>query len=115
MSVLAENPEQASAWAGSRLGVFIDVNPGMDRTGIAQDRIPAIIDIIRRSRYRDRISGIALLRRTHVRPVVKRTETQAHHGYDLLMEIVHATEKAGIRVERIDYIRNAGVSVCRDV
>src|SRR5580693_10192232 len=34
ISVLVENEEQARQWRGSRLGVFIDINPGMNRTGI---------------------------------------------------------------------------------
>ncbi|PWU05597.1 MAG: amino acid aldolase, partial [Terriglobia bacterium] len=38
ISVLCENPAQAAAWKGSRVGIFIDVNPGMDRTGIEQSR-----------------------------------------------------------------------------
>jgi D-serine deaminase-like pyridoxal phosphate-dependent protein len=43
ISVLAENPAEAAAWKGSRVGIFIDANPGMDRTGIEQDHIPASI------------------------------------------------------------------------
>jgi D-serine deaminase-like pyridoxal phosphate-dependent protein len=42
ISVLVENAAQAQAWSGSRLGIFIDVNPGMDRTGIQQDREAAL-------------------------------------------------------------------------
>lgn len=42
ISILAENERQASAWIGSSIGVFIDVNPGMDRTGINQDRVSDI-------------------------------------------------------------------------
>ena len=38
ISVLAENPAQAVAWAGSGIGIFIDVNSGMDRTGVAARR-----------------------------------------------------------------------------
>jgi D-serine deaminase-like pyridoxal phosphate-dependent protein len=36
LSVLAENEEQVRQWRGSRLGVFLDINPGMNRTGIEQ-------------------------------------------------------------------------------
>lgn len=34
ISVLAENEEQVRQWRGSRVGVFLDINPGMNRTGI---------------------------------------------------------------------------------
>ena len=36
VSVLVENAEQVQQWQGSRLGVFLDINPGMNRTGIEQ-------------------------------------------------------------------------------
>ena len=36
ISVLAENDEQVRQWRGSRVGVFLDINPGMNRTGIEQ-------------------------------------------------------------------------------
>ena len=45
ISVLAENPAQAAEWQGSRVGIFIDVNPGMDRTGIEQNHLPAILEV----------------------------------------------------------------------
>src|SRR5579863_2913373 len=36
ISILAENEEQVRQWRGSRVGIFLDVNPGMNRTGIEQ-------------------------------------------------------------------------------
>ncbi|MEO7146252.1 MAG: alanine racemase, partial [Bryobacteraceae bacterium] len=47
VSALVENAQQAEPWAGSRVGLFLDVNPGMDRTGIAQDRKDEIVAVIR--------------------------------------------------------------------
>src|SRR5262245_52142935 len=38
ISVLVENAGQARSWVGSDLGLFIDLNGGMDRTGLEQDR-----------------------------------------------------------------------------
>jgi len=34
ISVLAENDYQVTQWRGSGVGVFVDINPGMNRTGI---------------------------------------------------------------------------------
>ena len=42
-------------WKGSRVGIFVDVNPGMDRTGIEQDRTAAILEL----RARSRAAGLA--------------------------------------------------------
>ncbi len=102
VSVLVENPAQATAWSGSRVGVFIDVNPGMDRTGIAQERIPAIVDLSRA------IAAAGLELRGlhyydgHVAALsLKEREALAHRGYDRLMEIVAAVEVAGSRVREV--------------
>src|SRR4051794_10968076 len=43
ISVLVENEAHAEQWQGTRLSVFIDVNPGMNRTGIPEDRMDAIL------------------------------------------------------------------------
>ena len=43
ISVLAENEEQAQQWRASRVGLFIDINPGMNRTGIEQSQTNKIV------------------------------------------------------------------------
>src|ERR1700754_439561 len=43
ISALVEAAAQIEAWRGSRVGLFVDVNPGMDRTGIDQDAISEVI------------------------------------------------------------------------
>src|SRR5260370_4651787 len=45
ISVLAENEQQVRQWRGSRVGVFLGVNPGMDRTGIEQSHSGEIVDV----------------------------------------------------------------------
>jgi len=102
ISVLAENPEQASAWKGSAIGIFIDVNPGMDRTGIEQDRLDAILAVARA------ISGAGLEFRglhyydgqIHTQPLAER-EPLAHRGYDRVMELVSVLESAGFAVGEV--------------
>src|SRR5271170_3944808 len=46
ISVLAENEEQLRQWRGSRLGVFLDINPGMNRTGIEQSHSAEIVALV---------------------------------------------------------------------
>lgn len=99
IAALAENPEQAAAWKNSRVGIFIDVNPGMDRTGIEQTRIPAILEAIRAiptefrglHYYDGHLSS---------QPLAER-EPLAHQGYDRLMEIAQAVQAAGFPIEEI--------------
>lgn len=102
VSALVECPEQIEPWAGSRIGLFIDVNPGMNRTGIEQDRVDEIIGLARVIQsagqvfrglhyYDGQLSSLALVQR----------EAVAHKGYDQLMEIVAAFERADIPIEEI--------------
>ena len=102
VSALVESNEQIEPWKGSRIGLFIDVNPGMDRTGIEQDRTDEIIALARAIQasgqafrglhyYDGQLSSFAL----------KQREEVAHRGYDKLMEIVAAFERAHIPIEEI--------------
>ncbi len=102
VSALVENVGQIEPWEESRFGLFIDINPGMDRTGIEQDRIDQIILLahaiqsqgleFRGLHYYDgHLSSLALPER----------EAAAHKGYDQLMEIVSALEQSGIGVDEV--------------
>ncbi len=100
VSVLVESPAMVAEWAGGNVGLFIDVNPGMDRTGIDQERTSEIVDLaraIRRAKlpfrglhyYDGHLSGLAIDERTRV----------AHQGYDQLMRIVAELGSAGLPPE----------------
>lgn len=88
ISVLVENVEQIAAWSGSRIGIFVDVNPGMDRTGISQDGIAAIIDVVRAAGSQFR--GLHYYDGHMSAASLEEREKLAHKGYDRLMEIVAA-------------------------
>lgn len=98
IAVLVENADQIAAWNGSRLGIFIDVNPGMDRTGIEQDRTQAIIELARAAG--DAFRGLHYYD-GHVWWNVEDREKLAHRGYDRLMEVAAAVERAGIPIEEV--------------
>jgi len=99
ISVLVENVAQIAAWKGSGIGIFVDVNPGMDRTGISQDGISAILEVVREAGpqfrglhyYDGHMSADSLAER----------EKLAHQGYDRLMQIVAAVEDAGFPIEEV--------------
>jgi D-serine deaminase-like pyridoxal phosphate-dependent protein len=94
VSVLIETPEQAAIWHGTSIGVFVDINPGMNRTGIAQERKGEIIELARQlgrqfrglHYYDGHMSAFTLSDR----------ERNVHKGYDQLLEIVNALNAAGI-------------------
>ncbi len=94
VSVLVEAAGQLRFWRGAGLGVFIDVNPGMDRTGISQDRAGEVLELARAAGpafrglhyYDGHMSGV---------PASER-ELQAHRGYDRLLEIAETLARAGV-------------------
>src|SRR5262249_47327417 len=45
ISVLVESELQIAQWRGSPLGIFIDVNPGMNRTGVPDASTDAILKL----------------------------------------------------------------------
>ena len=93
VSVLIENVDQIAAWKSSPVGIFIDVNPGMDRTGIEQSRTGAILEIARAIVDAGlEFRGLHYYDGQYHQPLAER-ETLAHRGYDRLMELAAALDE----------------------
>lgn len=103
ISALVETPAQIEAWAGSDIGLFVDLNGGMDRTGIEQERAEAVVEVARA------IEAAGLVFRGlhyydgHMSKYadLATREVMAHQGYDQLMGVVEALNVAGIVVEEV--------------
>ncbi len=102
ISVLAENEQQVEQWRGSRVGVFLDMNPGMDRTGIEQSHTAKVVELARA------ISQVGLEFRGlhyydgHYGSLEQRERTAAAHaGYERLLKVVSEIERAGIVVPEV--------------
>ncbi len=89
VSVLAEAKEQISQWRGSSVGIFLDINPGMNRTGIEQEQHDTVISLVREicsaglefrgiHYYDGQFGGLELPARTEA----------AHSGYDRLLKLI---------------------------
>jgi D-serine deaminase-like pyridoxal phosphate-dependent protein len=102
ISALAENEEQIEQWRGSRVGIFLDINPGMNRTGIEQGHGDQVLALARASiaagldfrglhYYDGQYGSVTEPERT----------TAAHQGYDRLVEIVSQLEPSGIPVPEV--------------
>jgi D-serine deaminase-like pyridoxal phosphate-dependent protein len=102
ISSLVEDASQIEPWAGSAIGLFIDVNPGMDRTGIEQQHVAEIVRLARKIRdrghefrglhyYDGHLSSLALPER----------ETAAHSGYHQLMGLIGALDSAGVPAREV--------------
>jgi D-serine deaminase-like pyridoxal phosphate-dependent protein len=102
ISVLAESEEQVRQWRGSRVGVFVDINPGMNRTGIEQGRTDEVVRLV----YA--VGGAGLEFRGlhyydgHYGALDERERTAAAHaGYDRLLKVVSEIEHAGVKVSEV--------------
>lgn len=102
ISVLTENEEQVGQWRGSPLGIFLDINPGMNRTGIEQNRSDEVASLVRAVRdaglefrglhyYDGQYGGVAEPERSKA----------AHAGYDRLLEMVSEIERGGVEVPEV--------------
>ncbi|HKQ72839.1 MAG TPA: D-TA family PLP-dependent enzyme [Blastocatellia bacterium] len=103
ISALVENPEQVKSWIGSDISLFIDLNGGMDRTGLEQDRVGDVVKLA------NTIEEAGLVFRglhyydgqmSKYEDLATR-EVMAHQGYDQLMLIVEALNGAGIVIEEV--------------
>lgn len=102
VSVLAENEEQIRQWRGSRVGIFLDINPGMNRTGIEQNQKQKVVRLARSAgeaqlefrglHYYDGQYGST--------PEPERTAA-AHAGYDRLLDLVDEIERSGVRLPEV--------------
>lgn len=99
ISTLVEAKEQLAPYAGSKVGVFLDINPGMNRTGLEQARLDDALAVGRAAvdqgiafrglhYYDGHLAKHAMPERTRL----------AHAGYDVLMRIAHAFVRAGLPV-----------------
>jgi D-serine deaminase-like pyridoxal phosphate-dependent protein len=102
ISVLAENDQQVTQWRDSRVGVFLDINPGMNRTGIEvsqRDRVCILIRQIRNAGlefrglhyYDGKYGGLREPQRS----------VAAHAGYDQLLELVRVSERQGLNIPEL--------------
>jgi len=99
ISALAENAEQVRQWHGHPVGVFLDVNPGMDRTGIPQQLIQETVELAA-------LAG-AQFRGLHYYdghisdpdPAVRLS--RANQGYAQLLALIDALASSGVPVGEV--------------
>lgn len=94
ISALVESAPQIAVWRGTRVGVFIDVNSGMNRTGVSDARKDEIVALARElgSAFR----GLHWYDGHVSDPAPGVREKQAHEGYGRLLGVVEALASAGL-------------------
>jgi D-serine deaminase-like pyridoxal phosphate-dependent protein len=96
VSVLIEDADSIATWAPGGVELFIDVNPGMNRTGIDQERIDQISHLVHSVQEASLVFRGLHYYEGHLAelPQPERTAV-AHRGYNQLMKIVAALKRAG--------------------
>jgi D-serine deaminase-like pyridoxal phosphate-dependent protein len=101
VAVLIDHPAQVDAWRDSPVACFLDVNPGMHRTGAPAEAEP-LVALARAARaaglpvaglhwYDGHLGGVAAEER----------EAAAHRGYDRLLALAAALGAAGVPVAEL--------------
>jgi len=102
VSVLAESVEQVRQWHDSPVGIFLDINPGMNRTGIEQrqsDRVLALAHEIADAGLEFR--GLHFYDGQYANVDEPERTESTHRGYDRLLEIVSELERTGAHVQEL--------------
>lgn len=101
ISTLVENADQVDEWRASAVGVFVDLNSGMDRTGIAEDHfeeVRGLIDQVQKA-------GLRFCGLHHYDGQIKNTDPSAaavaREGYSRLVELVAYLKRCGIEVKEV--------------
>ena len=102
ISVLAENELQLRQWIGSHVGIFLDINPGMNRTGMDQTRKGEVVQLIRAIREAKlEFRGLHYYDGQYGHTDEPQRTIAAHAGYDLLLEIVAEIDRNAFRVPEL--------------
>jgi D-serine deaminase-like pyridoxal phosphate-dependent protein len=103
ISALVENAEQIKSWVGSEISLFIDLNGGMDRTGLEQDHVDEVVKLAQAIEEAGLIFRGLHYYDGHMSKYedIATREVMAHQGYDQLMQIVEALNSAGMIVEEV--------------
>ncbi len=102
ISSLVESAEHIAQWTGSGFRLFIDVNPGMDRTGVDQDDDAGIVNLARSIVEAGCIFAGLHYYDGHISDEDMDARcTRAHDGYRRLMKLVSALQAEGLNVPEV--------------
>ena len=101
ISALVEDPGMIAAWRGSPVALFIDLTPGMDRTGMRLDAGPVIALAGAIQAAGLRLAGLHFYDGHAFGFEAHEAERRVHQGYDRLLALVEQLERAGIAVPEI--------------
>jgi len=101
IAALVEGPDQLDEWRGSSVGVFVDLNSGMNRTGMAEDRFADVLGFV------SQVLRAGLQFRGlhhydgHIHNADASAAAVAREGYARLIELIAFLKKSGIEVAEV--------------
>jgi D-serine deaminase-like pyridoxal phosphate-dependent protein len=102
ISILVENQEQLRQWIGSSLGIFLDINPGMNRTGVEPDQAEEIVRMIKHAEDHGlEFRGLHYYDGQYGGLEERERAAAAHAGYDALLRLVAEIRRAGLSVPEL--------------
>ena len=102
ISALAENEEHVRQWHGSRVGVFLDINPGMNRTGIEQNHLGEVVKLTRAiGACGMEFRGLHYYDGQYGAFEEPQRTVAAHEGYHRLLELVREVKHSGASVPEV--------------
>jgi D-serine deaminase-like pyridoxal phosphate-dependent protein len=102
VSVLVEQAAHLEPLRGSGLGVFLDLNPGMDRSG--RDPSDAVATLTLAQAVQDagcRLRGLHWYDGHLAGVAAEQRDAVAHAGYDRLLQLVQSLEAAGLSIAEL--------------
>ena len=101
IATLVESTDQLEEWRGSAVGVFVDLNPGMDRTGMAEDHFEDVCGLIGEVQK----AGLRFCGLHHYDGHIKNADpaarAAAHAGYARLVDLIGYLGRSGIEVREV--------------
>jgi len=102
ISVLVEDLAQVASWSGSAVGLFIDLDSGMNRTGLSLD-IPDKVAALARAiqAQGSHFAGLHVYDGHATDFPREDAERLVHHGYDPVGEIIAILAAQGIHTQEV--------------
>ncbi len=101
ISTLVECVDQLDEWRGSAVGVFVDLNPGMNRTGMAESHFEEVRGLIDQVQT----TGLRFCGLHHYDGHIKNADPSAaavaREGYSRLVELIVFLKRSGIEVKEV--------------
>ncbi len=102
VSAIVESEQQVRWWAGTRVELFIDINTGMDRTGIQRDSVEEIAALASAIEAADLVfRGIHFYDGHATEADLAQRTINAHARYDELLAVVSKIEREKIHVPEV--------------